>query len=482
MKSIIDALGEWNLLDPVKAVTEWSMLEASLRDIHPLATTPIQVDLCFSMKQSFVNRQVASEAARIADILLRLTPAPRGSMQLNSYRAAFEAKYGHDRDVPLLELLDPHFGLGPPSGSSSYGGGINGQRMALRNETLQSIALGALGERRIEVELDDAALKQLSSWDPEPESLPLSLDMCVFVIASSAAAIDEGKFQIALGPNLGAGQAGRYLGRFADLLGQTGNDALGEIAQGETGHLPGATWAEMVYMPRRLRSANVVVRPPVRDYEIPVGVGAGVSEDRVIPLSELTVGIHNGRLQLKWSRNGSVVMVRAGHMLTNFNTPQICRFISDIMEDGVAQISLFDWGPASSYPFLPRIVSGRSILSPARWRITQALRDKELPTKREGFQDNLSRFRKTWNMPRHVDIAIGDNRLLLDLEAAEQVEELRTELASLRESGALMLHEALPAPQHAWVRGQDGFHLAELVVPLVLRPFTKGASTADRRD
>ncbi len=478
LRSAIVSLNQWDVLDPYKAATEWPPLEKTLKDIHPLATTPIQVDLSLSARQALVNVEVANEAARLADILLRMTPAPPGSGHLGSYRSAFEAKYGHDREIPLLELLDPNFGLGPPTGG--YGGGMNNQRMAMRSETLQSIALGALAERRVEVELDEATLKRLSTWDPEPESLPLSLDLSVFIIANSATAVDEGRFQIALGPNLGASQAGRYLGRFADILGQPATDALAEIASREAEHMPGATWAELVYMPRRLRSGNVVVRSVVRDHEIDVGVGAGVAEDKVIALSELNVGIHNGRFQLRWRRNGNVLMVRAGHMLTNFQAPQICRFLSDIMEDGIGQISMFDWGPASSYPFLPRVISGRAILSPARWRITPALRDNELPASRDGFPERLARFRKSWYMPRHVYAAIGDNRLLLDLEAPDQAEELRTELAAIHESGAVVLHEALPAPEHAWVRGAggeaDGHYLSELVVPLVLRPFIRKES------
>jgi thiopeptide-type bacteriocin biosynthesis protein len=130
-------------------------------------------------------------------------------------------------------------------------------------------------------------------------------------------------------------------------------------------------------------------------------------------------------------------------------------------------------------------------LSPARWRITQALRDKELSASEDGFTERLARFRKSWNMPRHVYIAIGDNRLLLDLEAPDQAEELRTELAGIRESGAIVLHEALPAPQHAWVRGisddpgdpnraANWHYLSELVVPLVLHPFVRKEPVAQQ--
>lgn len=485
--SVIASLHQWDVLDPNKAAAEWPTLEKSLKDIHPLVTTPIQVDMALSIKRASINMKVANEAARLADILLRITPAPPGAGNLNSYKATFEARYGQDREVPLLELLDPNFGLGPPTGG--YGGGsINGQRMAVRNEALQSIALGALSEHLAVVELDNTMLKRLSIWDSEPESLPLSLDLSIFVIASSAVAVDEGKFYIALGPNLGAGQAGRYLGRFADMLGQPGKEALAEIVRAEAEHFPDVNWTELVYMPRRLRSGNVVVRPAVRDYEIPMGVGAGVPQDRVIPLSDLTISIHNGRFQVRWRKNGKVVITRAGHMLTNYHAPEICRFLSDIMEDGIAQISMFDWGPASSYPYLPRIISGLAILSPARWRITQAFRDKELSATDDKFQERLLQFRKSWNMPRYVYVAIGDNRLLLDLEAPDQVDQLRTELAAIRESGALVLHEALPAPEHAWVRSSDsesdngtkGHFLSELIVPLVLHPFTQKELTSQQ--
>ena len=49
------------------------------------------------------------------------------------------------------------------------------------------------------------------------DRLPTSIDLNLFVLASSSAAIDTGKFQIMLGPNLGAPVAGRNLGRFAHL-------------------------------------------------------------------------------------------------------------------------------------------------------------------------------------------------------------------------------------------------------------------------
>ena len=186
-----------------------------------------------------------------------------------------------------------------------------------------------------------------------------------------------------------------------------------------------------------------------------------------------TVGLHRGRFRLRW--RGADVIVRAGHMLTNFQAPHICRFLDDIVEDGIAQLSTFDWGPAFSYPFLPRVVYERCILSPARWRIDVASRDAELDAHPSAFLERLARFRDNWKLPRYCYLAIGDNRLLLDLEAPEQAEVLRVELASLRAGAALVLNEALPGPEHAWVEGSQGRYVAELVVPLALRPFSTAA-------
>jgi hypothetical protein len=73
-------------------------------------------------------------------------------------------------------------------------------------------------------------------------------------------------------------------------------------------------------------------------------------------------------------------------------------------------------------------------------------------------------------VPRYVYLAAGDNRLLLDLEAPEQADQLREELAKVGDFGTVLLHEALPGPDHAWVKGPGGYYLAELVVPLVRRP------------
>jgi lantibiotic biosynthesis protein len=369
-----------------------------------------------------------------------------------------------------LEMLDPNFGLGPPSGHAAATGGIDPQRSAVRQRTLRDLAISALRERKLVVELDGELLANLEIRTPSPDTAPVSLDVSAFVAAPSEAAIDAGEFQIIIGPNLGASAAGRNLGRFADLLAPEAEAALDRPSRAEAEHAPGRIRAELVYLPQRLRSANVVVRPAVRTHAIVLGTSAGVSPEKVIPLDELVVGIRNGRFYVRWLAEDVEVVACATHMLNNLQAPAPMRFLDDVSRDGMAQLGSFDWGPATGFPFLPRVQSGRIVLSLAQWHIDASTRGSELPTESPAtFREGLTRWRKHWQVPRHVYLCFGDNRLLLDLENAAQTEQLREELHRLSEGGYVVLQEALPAPDQAWVTGPDGHFLTEFMVPLLLK-------------
>jgi len=424
---------------------------------------PPQVDMALPLDGDHLSHAVAAEAARAAELLVRMTPLPVGLTHVDAYRRAFEGRYGHDREVPLLELLDQDFGLGPPSTHVHGGAAIDQRRSALRYQTLRDIALTAFREGQTVVELDEKTLTRLESWSVSPRGAPSSLDLSLFVVARSAADVDAGRFQVVVGPNLGATAAGRNLGRFADLLGKKAGAAIEELGRAEKPHHPDQLRVELVYLPHRSRSANVVTRPHPNCHEIALGTSAGVPPDRVVPLDELVVGVRAGRFYVRWPAAGREIVASAGHMLNNAQAPDVCRFLDDLRLDGIAQLSSFDWGSAADLPFLPRVQAGRVVLAPAQWRV-EAGAGEEIAD-----QPGLDRWRTHWRVPRYVYLAFGDNRLLLDLDDEAQAEELRVETRSLPEGGHVVLQEALPAPDQAWLAGPGGSFVTEIVVPLVLR-------------
>jgi thiopeptide-type bacteriocin biosynthesis protein len=426
------------------------------------ARSPVQVDARLDLHGAGLHPAVGEAAAVAAELLLRLTPLPDGPPHLAAYRQRFLRRYGPDRVVPLLELLDPRFGLGPLGPAT---GPSRPARSAGRNQLLLDLACRALRDRQPILELDQELVGRLATWVPGPETAPGSLELYVGVAAASAAAIDEGAFQLVVGHGPGVSPAGRNLGRFADLLAPASRGAAvaaGRAATAETDRAAGAVrpsvvGAELVYLPRRLRQANVAVRAGQHGFELAVGTSAGVPGDRVVPLDELVVGVRDGRLRVWWPAGGAEVAVTAGHMLNPAEAPAVCRFLAEAGRDGRAQLGGFSWGPAAGFPILPRVQVGRVVLRPASWRLDPAVLD--------ATSDSLGRWREAWQVPRHVQLGGGDRRLLLDLDDPAQLGQVRDEL---RRGRAVTVHEAIPGPGDAWLPGPGGRYLTELVVPLRL--------------
>jgi thiopeptide-type bacteriocin biosynthesis protein len=444
---------------------------------------PLQVDMALGIRGEHLSSAIAEEAARTAELLLRLTPAPSGPPNIAGYRQAFVGRYGLEREVPLLELLHQDWGLGPVGQRAWSGGGIEPARAARRAETLQNLALGAIRDARLAVDLDEDLLGRIETHAPTAGHIPLSIDLNLFVLASSPSAIDAGEFQLMVGPNLGAPVAGRNLGRFAYLLGPQARDALNRAARRDEEYHPKHITAEVAYLPHNFRTANVALRPAVRRYEVTHGVSAGVDQDHVIPLNELVIGIRQGRFYVRWLNHEVEVLFASGHMLNPNQALPECQLLSEISRDGIAQLSSFDWGPANGYMFLPRVQSGRSILQCAQWRLESTAQGGEAPVeKAELFADWLARWRERWRVPRRVYLSWADNRLLYDLDDRAQVDDLRGELGRAGGQGQCQLQEALPGAEHAWLPSADGGHrIVELVVSLGLSgaPPKPSSATSD---
>ncbi|MEU4195415.1 lantibiotic dehydratase [Kribbella sp. NPDC026611] len=410
------------------------------------ALAEVQVDTSLPLSRTGVARLVAEDVRHAVDALFKLHPNP-GWSPLAGYRAAFHNRYGDDCRVPLLELLDPRFGLGPPSAHAGHGSGSRDRRA----DVLRDLAAGAIRDGSHEVVLDDALIERMSNWAVEPDRLPVSVELSVLVAARSRTAIDRGDYLLMVGPNLGAQEAGRGLGRFADLLGADARELLTEVVAAEAAERgDDPVVAELVYRPLRARSANVAVRPLLRDYELPVGVASTVAPDRVVHVDELSVGLEDGRFRVWWDTRDRPLLLTAGHMLNPSAAPPVCRALLDLTSDGTTYLSDFDWGPMTGMPFLPRVRYGRVVLCPAQWQL--------------GRDTSVDAWRAQWKVPRLVYLASGDNRLLLDLDDSSHQEQLRE---AMDRQSSVTVQEALPGPDDGWLPGPRGDLIAELVVPLV---------------
>ena len=423
----------------LQACRQWDGLPEPAREAALAALpAPVQVDSALNLEGRTLSQEVGLEVARAAELLLRLSPFPQGLPDLREYRGRFVERYGLDREVPLLEMLDPVLGLGVPEGGSR-------QTPPERDRALLDLAWRAMRGGKAVVELDEEILTRLQAAPLDRSEIPVSLDLCALVAAPDRQALDRGEFLVVVGPNLGSEEAGRNLGRFTGLLGAELDQALDHLARFREAQHPGTLPLEVSYLPRKLRSANVAVRRGQADFEVAVGVEPG--GQRVF-LDELTVAVVDGRFRVRW--RGREVLPSSGHMLNDRHAPPALQFLLRHRRDPAPQLHPFDWGPAWNLPFLPRVGSGRVVLQPARWRLTRE--DLSAPD-----------WREAWQVPRFVHLGPGDVRLLLDLDDPEQAGEVAE---NARRSGEAVFQEALPDPSQAWLPGPGGRYLCELAVPL----------------
>lgn len=442
---------------------------------------PIQVDTAAELEGNQISHAIGMEAAWAAELLIRMTPYPHGSPTTAAYRTAFLSRYGEDREIPLLEMLDANVGLGPYS--KQQASSTSSPRDTQRGKILVELACRAVRLQQRVLELDESVLKTLQTWSPNDSSPPKSLDLNVFVAAQSVKAIDDGDFRVVVGPNVGAMAAGRNLGRFAHLLGSDAQDSLREAARTEDSLDQNQLPVELVYMPSKSRLANVAIRPRIRQHEIRVGISPTDDSAHQVSLDEILVGVKDNHFYLRCPRINRNLRITAGHMLNPMMAPEVCRFLTAASSDDEPQVLGFSWGPAESFPFLPRVQSGRVVLRPAEWKISWYVASRELASGSEDtFTFDFAAWQELWHVPRHVFLTQADNRLLLDLTNVDHIEELRLEVKKLRASDIVNLQEVIPELNNIWTTGPEGRYYSEFVVPLVLDELPMKQAMAQQLD
>jgi lantibiotic biosynthesis protein len=412
----------------------------------PRDTQELQVDGLWKLGGVELHHDVATAAAEAAELLLRFGLMPDGPSHLAAWRRDFLRRYGSNTAVPVPIAIDPGVGLGPPVQDRTGGGRRQLAGLARRDALLYRLAVAALKENRMVVELDDALVERLTNWRPADRSAPEDVDIIMAVAAESAEGVNRGEFTCVISPAVGAPGAGKVTGRFAHLLGPA---ALRD--------LPGAEdrRAEVFFRPASDRLLNVTLRPNRTGWVIPVGVPPPSSlSERVILPKDILVCVAEDRLRLV-TREGRTVTPVATHMLTWSRIPELARFLLDVPRDGCPVLSRFSWGSAASLPVLPRLQRGRIVLSPARWQCDCS----EVTTEME-----FDRWRDRWAPPGLCYLADSNNRLLIDLDDPNGRQMVLDSLVRRRRS--VQLEEALPGPADAWLPGPDGPRLVELAVPL----------------
>ena len=433
-----------------------------------------QVDLDKPVAGACLGPEVLTEVRRGIDMLQRLAESPQEDA-LARFRRDFEERYGDSQSLPLVEVLDEEVGIGfggargteaspllealvlpPRPGEATVPWGASSQLLLGKLEE----ALAG-GSQKIELTSDELA----PLGDQARSPLPDAFQVMATVAAASPEALARGDFQLLLNGVSGPSGA-RLLGRFCH--------ADESLRQAVEGHLreeealePEAVFAEVVHLPEG-RIGNVLSRPLLRGYEISYLGRSGAPEERQIPITDLLVTVSGDIVVLSSKRLGCRVIPRltTAHNFLRPGTLGLYRFLGALQSQGVRPGLGWSWGALEGMSFLPRVTSGRLVLSRARWSV--GAREIEELVRGDGARQlrAVSRWRSERRLPRLVALLDGDNELLVDLNNILSIEAF---LALVKKRRAFTLAEFFPRPEELCAAGPEGRFVHELVIPFVRR-------------
>ncbi|WP_439698167.1 lantibiotic dehydratase [Mucilaginibacter sp. AW1-7] len=342
---------------------------------------------------------------------------PSGPPGLEIFQREFLKKYDRQK-VPLLLVLDPETGIG-------YGGrpellhgqellteikfpnGKNPERTISWSETHRILLNKWLGyegtDRYRPINLDSTDFELFT--DKISPNLPPSLPV-IFRIFDDEIYIES----------LGGVTGTSLIGRFAALNDQV-RDIAADIAETEEAVNSGVVFADISLLSYP-HVDNINKRAPVYSYEIPINTGSELPENRQIPLNDLWLSFHDGRMILESQSLKRIVIPRLTSAYNhNNNELAVFRFLCDLQYQGIQ--TNFNLDMESHFPemnFYPRICFKKTILTLAKWVITgnelELLQQKE----KKSSIAALIELKTKCKIPERVALTRHDQQLVFNLD------------------------------------------------------------------
>lgn len=426
------------------------------------------VDLFFNTDKNTLSNKSINALAKTFKKLLVLNQKSYNP-DLENFKKKFYERY-NEQEVPLLIALDSEAGIG-------YGERLNTESGNLplienldlyyqkKSHTIEwnfwkDFILKKYSEtllhNKFELELTDQDLAFLKEQNTADITIPESFAAFGNLIAESEEAIDEGKFIFNLniigGPS-GANLLGRFCNGDHELLEHVKENLKLENSD------PNTIIAEIVHLPDE-QAGDILLRPNLRQFEIPFLTNSSVNKEYQIPLQDLMVSVKHGKKVLLRSRRHNKRIIPRLTTAHNYSKGlDLYRFLCDIQyEDSMINVK-WHWSILEKQCFLPRVRYKNVILSRATW----TLMIEDYPE----IQDNniyqsIDKIVKSLRIPRFASIVEGDKELLIDFKNEYCLNLLKEELLKKK---TLVLKEFLQQPQNCFLQDKSGKYTNEIIIP-----------------
>ena len=143
------------------------------------------------------------------------------------------------------------------------------------------------------------------------------------------------------------------------------------------------------------RIGNILLRPVLRNYEIPYLGKSAMPVENQIQVADLMVSVKNGKIILRSQKLNKEIIPRLSTAHNySFNALPVYQFLCDLQTQHFEKSGFgFNWGSLStSYKFLPRAEYKNVILARAKWQLLKSDLQVLLDDKNPDYLKNIAEY------------------------------------------------------------------------------------------
>ncbi|KLT70295.1 lantibiotic dehydratase family protein [Flavobacterium sp. ABG] len=354
--------------------------------------------------------------------LNKITPVPKET-SLKKFKESFIERY-EEREVALEKVLDVESGIGYKQNQNSPDinpliddlriapKGINNEQKEIKwslfNTIFQEKLIESYANKAYSIVFEDDEVASFEeNWDDIPDTFSCWTELLVI----------DGQEKIVLG-GCGDSSAANLLARFchADIAIE---NYVNKIVAHEATTNKGKIVAEIIHLPES-RIGNVVMRPRLREFEIPYLAKSVLPSANQIKINDLMISVKSDTIFLRSKKLNKQIEPR----LTNAhnyvdNSLPIYQFLAEMQtQNKRPSISIYRGPHSSEYKFIPRIEYKDLILAEAVWnvKIEAISLLYKVFDKDDDLLEEVRTLRKQTAMPQFVLLIQSDHELLINME------------------------------------------------------------------
>ncbi|WDF49014.1 thiopeptide-type bacteriocin biosynthesis protein [Paenibacillus sp. KACC 21273] len=382
----------------------------------------IVVDLFLDNKLSVLSKDIGEKVLRDTEFLSFNLYSYQQNWQ--QYFEKFIEKYGYYNELPLLDLLDPDYGLG----KIDFNKHTTKNTMLLERYMLSKIQQANIENKDI-IELTEIDKKNFRNMNRDPINFKLKADYDIkFGIVE-----EQGEQKFILDEQNFSLRKGSFTGRFKSDYEYTCIDQSNQTY----------IQAELNAVPDNYADIGITYNAP--SFQINITSTSQIDpKDRNINVKDLYVGATPSGLYIKSLKLNKEIIPVTTHLLQyiNFNENPVLLFLAEFSNYKYSMPRNLTFPSLYTLNYIPRIEYKNIIISPKRWNILWEDMNSYIQNNNCTEMEFLEWFISLYSVDDVVHILDGDKRLPIYVKTELGISFLLVKLKKLSSTKILTLIES----------------------------------------